>query len=314
MENEAWKLRIDIEKNSYYVHAIRIFKEYASMLKEDKEECFDFAYGMSFGNEGEHRASRSGGTIKRTPGQIFINTFQGKMAEFALYRFFQSKNICVEKPDTEKYDLGVWDSFDLTCQGKKISVKSTKEYGNLLLLETKDWNDNGEYIPNIDANGDANGGKYDYTILVRFSPDGEKIMAKKGLLYQHGECNRDALKKTLIKEIRDIDWEYDFPGFIFYSELVKMISDRCVIPKGAKLNGTTIMDAENYYFQAGNMHPLEELYTVNSDTEKMHSEDLLKRTCPRCGKSLIIRHGYNNFWGCTGFSTNGCTFKEPIES
>ena len=55
------------------------------------------------------------------------------------------------------------------------SRKSTKSYGDLLLLETKDWNDDGEYIPNKDKGNF----RYDYTILVRFSPDGEAIMKNK---------------------------------------------------------------------------------------------------------------------------------------
>ena len=52
---------------------------------------------MSYGGEGAHRDSRSGGSMHRKKGQVFINTFQGKMAEYALYRFFLSKNIQMEK-------------------------------------------------------------------------------------------------------------------------------------------------------------------------------------------------------------------------
>ena len=169
-----------IEGNNYFVQYTKNFKAYDKITDNDKNKCFDFAYDMSYGNIGKQRDSRSGGSVHRTKGQIFINTFQGKMAEFALYRFLENKKIQVNNPDLSKHKLGIWDSFDFECQGKIISVKSTKKYGNLLLLETKDWNDNGEYIPNL-RNGKS---KYDYTVLVRFNPDGERIMRDSGLLMQ----------------------------------------------------------------------------------------------------------------------------------
>ena len=34
--------------------------------------------------------------------------------------------------------------------GSHISVKSTKHFGQLLLLEVDDWSDTGKYIPNKD--------------------------------------------------------------------------------------------------------------------------------------------------------------------
>ena len=95
-----------------------------------------FAYG-----ESKHRECRSGGNKKRKNGEIFANTFQGKLAEFALYQIFEQNNINVEYPDLEVYDRGVWDIYDLKVNDNLIAVKSTKAYGNLLLLETKDWNE-----------------------------------------------------------------------------------------------------------------------------------------------------------------------------
>jgi hypothetical protein len=45
-----------------------------------------------------------------------------------------------------------------------ISIKATKHFGQLLLLETKDWNNNGQYIPNLSLEKQS---QYDYFILVR---------------------------------------------------------------------------------------------------------------------------------------------------
>ena len=306
VDYEAGDLRI--EGNSYHVQDKRKFLAYASMLAQDKAQCFDFAYGMSYGHTGEHRDSRSGGSEHRTKGQIFINTFQGKMAEYAVYRYLISRNIELPEPDTRTYELGKWDSFDLDVQGLHISVKSTKSFGDLLLLETKDWNENGEYKPNIE-NGTA---KYDYTMLVRFTPDGEGIMKENRLLYQKDDDIPNGIRELLIEKVRDIQWKYDFPGFIYYSELIKMIRDKHIIPKNAMLNGRTKMDAENYYFQTGNMHSMMELYTglVGQKDDRKR----IKRKCPECGCELVLRKGpYSVFWGCTGFPINGCRHQEPIE-
>ena len=296
-----------IEGNNYFVQYTKNFKAYDKITDNDKNKCFDFAYDMSYGNIGKQRDSRSGGSVHRTKGQIFINTFQGKMAEFALYRFLENKKIQVNNPDWSIHKLGIWDSFDFECQGKIISVKSTKKYGNLLLLETKDWNDNGEYIPNL-RNGKS---KYDYTVLVRFNPDGERIMRDSGLLMQKDDDIQSEIKKLLIETICNKDWEYDFPGFIYYSELVKMIRQKRIIPKCAQLNKNAKMDAENYYFQVGNMHSIIEMYTreIKQETDDRFR---FKRKCPMCGETLTLRQGDSWFWGCEGYK-RGCRYNEQLE-
>lgn len=296
--------------NNYHVQHKKHFFAYATMLQSDRQECFEFAYNMTYAKIGEHRDSRSGGTLHRTAGQIFINTFQGKMAEFALYRYLQSHQIDMEKPDTKEYKKGIWDSFDLDCQNKHISVKSTKSYGQLLLLETKDWNDDGEYVPNLLSDV----AKYDYTVLVRFKPDGEKIMRDQKLLYQDESNIPDNIKEILSKTIGEMEWQYDFPGFIYHGELVKMIREKCIIPKNAMLNGKTRMDAENYYFQVGNMHSIMELYTPGDVSENDERKELrLIRKCPRCGKKLVVRKKYSRFWGCKGYTDiPSCSYMEKI--
>lgn len=308
MNNDSGALLI--KGNEYHVLNKKKFIAFASMQDEDKKECFDFAYGMSYGKKGEHRDSRSGGQLHRTDGQIFINTFQGKMAEYALYRFLISRNIDVDKPDVEQYDLGKWDSYDLSCQGKKISIKSTKSFGNLLLLETKDWNENGEYKPNL-SDGVA---KYDYTVLARFSPDGEKIMSELGLLKQNIEDVSGEIKKILYEKICKQNWQYDFAGFIYHSELVDIIKKKQIIPQNSMLNGRVKMDAENYYIQAGDMHIMSELYTGEINSDMKTRMGLLVRKCPDCGSELVIRNGRKRFWGCTGYFNNpSCGFKESLD-
>ncbi|CDD66137.1 putative uncharacterized protein [Firmicutes bacterium CAG:882] len=309
MDNQAGELRI--EGNNYFVKDKKDFHEYASILPEDKTDSFEFAFGMSYAKTGEHRDYRSGGTLHRTMGQIFINTFQGKMAEFALYRYLKNHNIDVEKPDIDQYELGKWDTYDICCQEKLISVKSTKYYGNLLLLETKDWDENGEYKPNISETTS----RYDYTVLVRFKPDGDSLMKQQSLLYQEEREIPDNIRSILIENIFNQDWKYDFPGFIYNSELVRTIREHKIIPQNAMLNGKTKMDAENYYFQTGNMHGMMEMYT--KPTKQQYDEraaQMLWRKCPLCGNRLTLKHGKVWFWACKGYRNNPqCTFRESLD-
>ena len=168
----------------------------------------------------------------------------------------------------------------------------------------------GEYIPNL-SGGTS---KYDYTVLVRFSPDGEMLMKQQHLLYQKESEIPKHIKEILLEKIYSQNWIYDFPGFIYYSELVKLIRESRIIPQNAMLNGSTKMDAENYYFQTGNMHSMAEIYArdVNEEIDARASLRL-KRKCPDCGKMLVLRQGRKWFWGCTGYiDMPKCEYRESL--
>lgn len=213
------------------------------------EKVFEFAYAMSFGDEGWHRRNRTGGLHNRKNGEIFANAFQGKISEYAIYQELNS-NYRLEEPDLSVFGEGVWDDSDFIIKDKKISVKSTKSFGNLLLLEQDDWNSLGQYIPNLESSD----GNYAVTILARIKPFCEDIMKKMCVLYSN-QVNKDDIKKTIMKQ----NWVYDIPGFITQLDLVNIIKDEHVIFRGDMLNGKIPMDADNYYVQAGNMRKLNEL-------------------------------------------------------
>ena len=93
-----------------------------------------------------------------------------------------------------------------------------------------------------------------------------------------------------------------------------MIKEERIIPKGAMLNGKISMDAENYYFQAGNMHTMMELYTGQVGYEDKRQR--LVRKCPKCGNNLVLRKGKSgNFGGCKGFEIKeiNCKYTENLE-
>ena len=171
---------------------------------------------MTISQEGEHREYRTGGSHFRSSKEIFINAFQGKLAEVAFYEYFKDKDLQINEPDFETYPKGQWDNFDFMINNKKINVKSTKHFGNLMLLEQGDWNNNAEYIPNIGSNNHI----YDLFVLLRIDSKTNK---------------------------------YDIPGFITTNDLMHIIQKQHIIKKGEMLNGKIPMDANNYYVQAGDM-------------------------------------------------------------
>ncbi|MBK3333415.1 hypothetical protein GWK41_10100 [Persephonella atlantica] len=245
------------DKNGAIGYCISSKKKYKALdyfESKDIVKVFNFAYEMAFGS-GKHRNHRSGGNARRKKGQIFINTFQGKLAELAVYKEFEKHNPKAYKKlsgiDFSVYGLGEWDSYDLSMEDKKFSVKSTKFYGHLLLLETKDWNEDGEYLPNKQVGKPCT---YDYFVLVRISPDGESLMKKEKLLYSNN-IDKEKLKGIIESQ----KWEYDIPGYISHDDLKYIISNKFIIQKGDLLNCKIEMDADNYYVQSGDLRCFTEL-------------------------------------------------------
>lgn len=232
-------------KDIYYFTNTKKFNSLGVFDSQTLEDVFDFAYDMSFGGKGAHRNRRSGGTYQRENREIFVDTYQGKLAEFAIYDYFTKNGISMDLPDLSTYQLGVWDSFDFEINGTKIAVKSTKAFGQLLLLEKKDWNEKGQYIPNLDS-GNAD---YDAFILVRIDPSIAPVM-KRNKLYYSDKVERNKLKNVIVTQ----ESSYDIPGVISRKTLIKLIEQNFFIPKGALLGSErTIMDADNYYIQTGDM-------------------------------------------------------------
>ncbi|MFA7021259.1 hypothetical protein [Aliarcobacter sp.] len=243
-----------IENNEFTVTNKKIYEEIRNFKENTVQKVFDFAYEMSYG-QGEHRNYRSGGDLKRKNGQIFTNTFQGKLAELAVYNeiFDLNKEAFsqLSKPDFNIYGLGKWDDFDLSLGKTTFSIKSTKFYGNLLLLETKDWDTNAQYIPNLKKIETSH---YDYIILVRIAEDIESVMKQNGLLYSN-----EVDKERLFNIINEYKWGYDIPGYITHNDFVNIIKNEQIIPKRALLNSKTTMDAENYYEETGKLKDFFEL-------------------------------------------------------
>ena len=241
--------RLENKNNAFTVSNKKPYTEDGVLKPKTIDTVFDFAYKMAFSEEGEHRDHRSGGSYQRKNGEIFANTFQGKIAECAACNLFYKIDPSVY-PDFSVCPLGEWDTVDLKVKGKEIAVKSTKHFGQLLLLETKDWDENGRYIPNTEKETNT----YDFLVLIRLNPSCEDVLKKQRLLYsEHTD------RETLHRIISEQKWSYNYAGFITRSDLIYIIKNKYILPQGALLNGKTLMDAENYYVQAIDLRNISEI-------------------------------------------------------
>lgn len=237
--------------NEYEIISKRPFIGLETIDEDLVKLSFDFAYEMAFG-AGEHRSYRSGGAIRRKGGEIFANALQGKLAESFLSQVFCERGEDISSPDFTIDSLGFYDDYDLYLYGHVVSVKSTTFFGNLLLLEKKDWF--------IDGSGKAKykHGKVDVDIVclvrLKLSGDFDTVTA---LLKKHRLLYESTVNKSFLEDlIFPITWEADIPGYVFSEDLNLVIVENQMIPQGALLNGKTVMDADNYYVQTGQLRQL----------------------------------------------------------
>ena len=228
--------------NSYFINN-KIPFSHTQIDKNYILSSLEFSLKMSFG-EGFHRKRRSGGSIVRNQIEIFSNTFQGKLSEYCVIDYFNKNDIKIDSaPDTSIHGKGVWDQVDLIIKSKKINIKSCAFFSNLVLLETKDWNDRGEYIPNLKSQYCT----YDYFLLVRIKDDVKSFFRNQNLSQQ------DKIINTIKQKIESSNFYYDIPGFFTTDTLKYIIEKEYILPKNSLLNGKIKMDADNYYIQSGSL-------------------------------------------------------------
>ena len=210
--------------------------------QEHIREAFGFSYSMAFG-DGFHRNKRSGGIHHRSAYEVFVNTFRGKIAEFVVSDYFTSQGREVSQIDLSIMGVGDWDSADLLVDEIPISIKATKHFGQLLLLETKDQNDSGQYIPNLSHEKQSN---YDYFILVRTKVD---IPDKNNSLFSKEKLKKIIFEKHILAEISGVLSNCDFVN--------QIIKYKYIIYQNDLLNGKIPMDADNYYVHVAELESIE---------------------------------------------------------
>ena len=245
------KMKIKFERMlcSHMINQKKPFEENVQATKDDIRKCLKFCWNMTYGAHGEHRDHRTGGIKKRSKEEIFQDIFIGKMGEVAFYRWCKNRGKSeISEIDFDCFDLGKWDSSDFILTKKnnnklKVAVKTTKDFGNLLLLEVKDWQviktetkHEAIYIPNKDK--DCRG-FYDYIVLCR---------VKTNLQINPQSLTEDSLEVMA----KSLEVKLQVVGMIENKELAEIInSGKYKIYQGDKLNQSTTMDADNYYIQSG---------------------------------------------------------------
>jgi hypothetical protein len=208
------------------------------------EAYIKFAYNMSFGMKGHHRSNRSGGKSKRSFQDIFINALTGKLGELAVYKIFQKEQLDLKRPDTQLMPAGEWDEYDFEFNSWIFSVKTSSHFSNLLLLEKRDYDQDGFYLPTNK--------QYHAHILVRIKPD------LKFLVNRIPNSNNTSFE-YVNKIIQNEKLSFDIPGYLRKDDLVKIIKKGFVIKQGDFINCSTMMDADNYYVQAGDLVSFEKI-------------------------------------------------------
>jgi len=252
-EETIFDIKNNKNKTVYKINNGLPYSAIESFNKGIIDEVFDFAYGMSFGEKGHHRSYRSGGISRRKNGQIFADTFQGKLAEFALFNILNINDIKVDRPDNDYYGVGIWDDSDFNYKNNKISVKSTKSFGQLLLLEAADWTKDGLYIPNLGTGNEY----YDYFVLVRLDPFITNLMYK-NRIYFSSYIEKSKLRELILHE----EFTYDIPGCMTRKTLAWLIKNNYLIKQGGYINNdfkNNKLDADNYYIQANNLFPINKM-------------------------------------------------------
>ena len=220
------KAKIEFERIIFDSSTKKEFAPDNKLKTASIKKCLHFASEMAYG-AGYHKSQSFGSqNYNRATDEIFINTFQGKLAELAVYN--ELLNLGIRPDNPPEFDIwgkGKWEDCDFTLNNGTIraSVKSTKWFGNLLLLEKNKYNEKGEFLETFESQPQI----YDFTFMVRIS--GVK-----------------SAKPEIYLENNEIDVEVT--GFMSHSKFLQVIKEKQIISKGIILGKPLIVD--NYYIFA----------------------------------------------------------------
>ncbi|NWK75014.1 hypothetical protein D9K79_08745 [Acinetobacter cumulans] len=227
------------------------------------EQVLEFSWKMTFGKQGQHRAYRTGGSEIRTDLMVFRDVYRGKLGEVAFYYY------CQQRPRVQQLShidfscsgKGIWDCADFIVNDEHhISIKTTKDFGNLLYLEAKDWEidllqHKAIYKPN-QHDQSKNRGIYDYFFLCRVKSNIDAIIHQ--ISQEPQPATLDDLKLKLFRILKLQKPKLDIAGYISNSDLYQVLQQETFLLQAGTFVGKSAkpQDAENYYVQSGCMRPL----------------------------------------------------------
>ena len=180
----------------------------------------------------------------RNRKEIIIDCIQGKIGEFALYKYLRSIGYDINPPSLEIIERGSWDDGDLFLGDKKIQIKTSPYFSNLLLLKKNDWDLDGNYRFNINENSTP----YKAFFLCRIKPSVQDVL---------GDFEILNTSKT-IETLSNVNFRADIPGFASLKDFREIISSGQYIKAGFKIGNRTISE-DQYYFQSGDLRDIDEI-------------------------------------------------------
>lgn len=180
----------------------------------------------------------------RSRREIIIDCIQGKLGEFVLYKYLRSIGYNINPPSLEIIERGSWDDGDLFLDDKKIQIKTSPHFSNLLLLKKNDWDLEGNYRFNISENSTP----YKAFFLCRIKPSVQEVLANFEIVNT---------SKT-IEALSNVNFRADIPGFASLKDFREIISSHQYIKSGSKIGSRNISD-DHYYFQSGDLRDIDEI-------------------------------------------------------
>lgn len=207
----------------------RSFLPNVSLTKEQFFECLEFAKNMAYW--WNHKTLAFGGNnYNRNAKEVFINALQWKLAEVGFYNFYTNKwRNDIPKPDFWVWERWTWEDCDMEIWWKKISIKSTKNFWNLLLLEKNRYSMEWLYLEPAEWVEPI---KYDLTYLVRVS----------------------GITSSNPDDYVSMDWiEIEVTWYLTHTEFLSLITTQQYIPHGILLWKKELI-VDNYYICSWDLH------------------------------------------------------------
>ena len=226
------------------------FKPLRGVSYSDFKRVFMFAYAMVLGN-GHHRNMRTGGSFTRNKETTFTNVLEGKLGEVSIYREFLKNGINIGYPDLSVMGFDSWDKADINFRNIKMSVKTSKSYARMMLLDKRDYlvTKDGKkvfYRPDEEI--------VDVFLFTRIKSNIINVLKTMRNISTDDYYIRSFYKKAIIR--------FDNPCYVNNKDVLNMIKHKMILPQGVMLNGKTIVDADNYYIFINDMKSINNLYKI----------------------------------------------------
>lgn len=226
------------EKNgSLYVKSRKHFKPFID-VNEYAENSARWAFSQKhFKNKGDIRSNK----------EIMCDAIQGKLGEFAVYKFLKGLGYDIQEPDyTSIRDYGEADNGDLFLGDLAIQVKTHTDQNNLFRLKKEEFDENGVY---------HNWGKtpihYTYFFMCRINP------GVRSAFQSIGDASFDL--NSVLDFLPHINFRIEITGFININDFKKIISEKQYIPANTKINNSYSFKEDYYYCQSGDLREIDEI-------------------------------------------------------